>query len=722
MKKTISVVALDPRAGGFYAREIQGLFGDHVTVRSYSVRDGSAMGRLERADLFAVSTDAFETTEEVQEHIPIDCQVMGIEMSYRWSTIQKLRKIPKGTRVLFVNMTLKMAREAITQLEHLGVNHLELIPYYPGADQVEGVDIAVTPDEERYVPQGIKTVINIQHRSCTSGMMIEIALRLGFEELLETREFQAYFLSMATNDYSFGHMLERSTRMESRFDILIEILDEGLIGINEKGEIFACNEKAREITRVSQSLITGRRGEEVFPYIPFRKCLETRTALPASVISIGGINVNMSVTPVMRQNECIGVFATLQRFNDVEKRQNELRGQLFHKGHRAKYTFEDIVGESEPVCRVKEILRRMAATESPVLLIGETGTGKELFAHAVHSASKRSSGPFVAINVAAMPENLLESELFGYEEGAFTGARKGGRPGLFEFAHSGTLFLDEVEGMSQAMQVKLLRVLQEREIMRVGGNQIIHVDVRIIAATNESLEKKVEDGSFRRDLYYRINTLPVLIPPLRARGDDIFLLLERFAGETGGKFRLSEQVRRILAAYRWPGNIRELHNVAEYFSYTGQQVIRPEDLPPTFLGGARSAGKAEQAVGEAAARTAGTLPGILQSVPAGAAPASAAVSPSVSPSRLPGDLRSDRFWFVLGQLYRAAREGKLIGRDKILTEARAAMVPLSQKQVRELLESMDREGLASVGRGRGGSRITLSGSKLWETYIGQPIK
>ena len=216
---------------------------------------------------------------------------------------------------------LKDGQEAITQLEHLGVNHLELILHYPGADQVEGVNIAVTPDEERYVPQGIKTVINIQHRSCTSGMMIEIALRLGFEELLETREFQAYFLSMATNDYSFGHMLERSTRMESRFDILIEILDEGLIGINEKGGDIRLQREGQGDHPVSQSLITGRRGEEVFPYIPFRKCLETRTALPASVISIGGINVNMSVTPVMRQNECIGVFATLQRFNDVEKRQ-----------------------------------------------------------------------------------------------------------------------------------------------------------------------------------------------------------------------------------------------------------------------------------------------------------------------------------------------------------------------------------------------------------------
>ena len=161
MKKTISVVALDPRAGSFYADEIQALFGKYVSVRMYSVRDGSAMGHLERADLFVVSTDAFDTTDEVQQHIPADCQVMGIEVSYRWSTIQKLREIPKGTRALFVNMTLKMAREGITQLEHLGVNHLELIAYYPGAELAENVDLAVTPDEERYVPKGIRQVIKL---------------------------------------------------------------------------------------------------------------------------------------------------------------------------------------------------------------------------------------------------------------------------------------------------------------------------------------------------------------------------------------------------------------------------------------------------------------------------------------------------------------------------------------------------------------------------------
>ena len=179
----------------------------------------------------------------------------------------------------------------------------------------------------------------------------------------------------------------------------------------------------------------------------------------------------------------------------------------------------------------------------------------------------------MAINVAAFPENLLESELFGYEEGAFTGAKKGGRLGLLEISHQGTLFLDEVEGMSPALQVKLLRVLQEREIMRVGGTSIIPIDVRIVAATNESLERKVAEGTFRRDLYYRLSTLPIVIPPLSERGDDLFLILEQFQKELGGSFRLTPQVRGFLKSYSWPGNIRELRNVVEYFLYTGHDPI-----------------------------------------------------------------------------------------------------------------------------------------------------
>jgi len=322
----------------------------------------------------------------------------------------------------------------------------------------------------------------------------------------------------------------------------------------------------------------------VYPFLPFARCLKEKAPQPARVVSAGGVNINVAVAPVLRGDACIGAFATVQRFNDAENRQNELRSQLLHKGYRAKYTFDDVVGQSPALLRCITILKKMSLTPLPVLLIGETGTGKELFAHAVHNASPRAGGAFVAINCAAMPENLLESELFGYEGGAFTGARKGGKPGLFEFAHGGTLFLDEVEGMSTALQCKLLRVLQEREIMRVGGNRIISVDVCIVAATNEDLERRVEEGSFRRDLYYRLNTLPVLIPPLRERKRDIRPLVESFLKDMNKKYRyqkrFADAAMEILYSYVWPGNVRELKNVVEQaVILSAGDEIQPSELP-----------------------------------------------------------------------------------------------------------------------------------------------
>ena len=719
MKKQISVVTLLPRSSRFYAGQVQELFGELAEVRAYSTGDRS-VEKIGKSDLYLVSTDAFKLAEEERRYVPADGQVVEIQVTYSKAVIQELKKLPKGTKVLFVNATHQMARESVTQLEQLGVNQLRFTPYGPDTflrdsaswDEAapEEVEVAVTPEEMDFVPRGMKQVINIGHRPCTPNTMIEAAIRLGLEGVLEGKAFQKYMKSMAAGNYSFEQMFMRSRNLESQFDILLEILDEGMIGVNEKGEIFACNQKARKITGMKNKMIMGRPGEQIFPYIPFGKCIRERTAVPERLIHIGAANINMAVVPVLRGEQCIGVFATLQPFNELEKRQNELRSQLMHKGYRAKYSFDDVIGSSQAIEKTKAILHRMAVTESPVLLIGETGTGKELFAHAVHKASGRSSGPFVAINVAAMPENLLESELFGYEEGAFTGAKKGGRPGLFEFAHRGTLFLDEVEGMSPAMQVKLLRVLQEREIMRVGGNQIINVDVRIVAATNESLEQKVEEGRFRRDLYYRLNALPVLIPPLRERGNDIQLLLEHFRRQTGGIFELSREVKSLLLRYRWPGNIRELQNVVEYLSFTGRQVIGIEDLPPTFTRLALEEKWPARAVREAGASLAAGTAGEA----VGPSAVGTARETKVPTASAPTEDRSQEFWFVLEQLYLASEQGELTGREALWEAARKYHFPLSQKEIRDLLAEMSREGLVKVSRGRGGSRITPLGRKLWE--------
>lgn len=682
--KKIAVVALDPLAGASYTKEVRDLFGEYAEVVGYSVRDGSAAGVLPRADLFAISTDAYGSAEEEARHVPIDSQIMSIEVTFYWETLKKLFEIPQGTKVLFVNVTSNMAREAITQLSSLGVNHLQFIPYYPGAVLEEPVDIAVTPGESRFVPPSVKTVIDCDHRPCSYGMMVEIALRLGLEYLPETESFMNYAKVVASNHYSFDLMYAKSRRQESQMHILAESLDEGLIGVNETGDIFVCNKKACQIARISEELTMGKKGEEVFPYIPFYQVLREKKAVPEKIIRLFGTDISLAVVPVVRKENCIGAFAMLQKFNEQESRQNALRRQMMQKGHYARYTLDDVIGISTAITETKNILRKMAATDSPVLLMGETGTGKELMAHALHQASRRADGPFIAINVAAMPENLLESELFGYEEGAFTGAKKGGRPGLFEFAHQGTLFLDEVEGMSLSMQVKLLRVLQEGEIMRVGGGSIIRVDVRIVAATNESLEEKIQDGSFRKDLYYRLNALTVEIPPLRKRGDDIFFLLDYFMRKMGGDFTLSEGVKAFLRRHPWPGNIRELQNAVEYFNYLAKPVIGLSDLPPTmtrFMDDGSDDGEGE--VNDNAADD--------------------------NEADMVYQAAVDKKRFVLNQLALAWKAGETAGREKILEAAKKDHISMTQKQVRVLLDELAKEGLIQVGRGRGGSKITEKG-------------
>ena len=681
MKKNVAVISLDAYAGQFYAQQVQELFGDRIAVCSYSVRDGSVEHMPRKYDLYMVTTDAFDSLGDLHQYVPIDGEMMEIHVTLRWDVVHKLQALPAGRKALFVNLSDKMCREAVTRLNQLGVNQLDFDLYHPGAPvpDMSQYDFVITPQETRYVPAGAREIIDIGQRVCDSSTMIEAALRLGFEELLETPEFEQYQRDVAANTYSFDRVFARGLRLESQFEILMEILDEGIVGVNERGEVFASNHKLEEITGIPGARALQRPAAEVYPFVPFARCLAERAPQPAQVVSANGVNMNVAVAPVLRGGACIGAFATVQRFSDAENRQNELRSQLLHKGYRAKYTFDDVVGQSPAIRRCITILKKMSLTQLPVLLIGETGTGKELFAHAVHNASPRADGPFVAINCAAMPENLLESELFGYEEGAFTGARKGGKPGLFEFAHKGTLFLDEVEGMSTALQCKLLRVLQEREIMRVGGNRIVSVDVRIVAATNENLDKMVEEGTFRRDLYYRLNTLPVLIPPLREREGDLLLLIDHFRKGIGASFTLSPELERLLLTHQWRGNIRELRNVVEYFSYTGSPMVGPEELPPTF-----------------------------HYLPAGLPEAGGA---GAQPPRL-ADCPQEDERFVLSRLYQADREGHSLGRDAILAAAKAAGLPCSQQEVRRILSALDQAGLARVSRGRGGTRLTPTGRAL----------
>jgi transcriptional regulator with PAS, ATPase and Fis domain len=247
--------------------------------------------------------------------------------------------------------------------------------------------------------------------------------------------------------------------------------------------------------------------------------------------------------------------------------EERIRREIYSQGHVAKFGFGDIYGTSPSLTEAIDVARQYARVDSTVLIHGETGVGKELFAQSIHTAGSRGNGPFVAVNCAALPEALLESELFGYVEGAFTGARRKGKPGLFELAHRGTIFLDEISEIPLSLQGRLLRVLQEREVIRLGHDRVIPVDVRVLCATNRDLHRLVEDGNFRKDLYWRLNVLSLFIPPLRERRDDIVPLMHRFLGvpSAGGHHGIafSGDALSFLTQYPWPGNVRELRNLCE---------------------------------------------------------------------------------------------------------------------------------------------------------------
>lgn len=269
--------------------------------------------------------------------------------------------------------------------------------------------------------------------------------------------------------------------------------------------------------------------------------------------------------------------------HDLEQYKKELQSL---KG--AKYSIDNILGESAPITDMKNMIYKLAESPSTVLITGESGSGKELVAHSIHQYSQRSACPLVCVNCAAIPENLLESELFGYTGGSFTGAKRNGSMGKFEAAHHGTLFLDEIGELPLFVQAKLLRVLQEKEVTRIGGNAPIPIDVRIIAATNRNLEEMVHDGQFREDLYYRLNILNINVPPLRERKDDIPMLINHFLNKLcqthGIPKKLSKSAENVLLNYEWPGNIRELSNIIERIYYmSDSDTIELHDIPSQII-------------------------------------------------------------------------------------------------------------------------------------------
>lgn len=353
-----------------------------------------------------------------------------------------------------------------------------------------------------------------------------------------------------------------------QIELITQFVNDGVIAIDEREIITFFNKSAEKIFNFKAEDIVGKRITDVIKDSTLHKQLKNPQVIVGSTQSIGKGIIATSQAPIVVDGEVRGAVSTFQDITEVQRLEYKIRRKLSESGFEAKYNFEDIIYSSDSIKECIEIAKEYSKYDSPVLITGESGVGKELFCQSIHNYGERRNGPFIAVNCAAISPTLIESEFFGYEEGAFTGARKKGKTGVFELAHNGTIFLDEISEIPKELQGRLLRVLQEKQVMRIGGDKVIPVDVKVICASNRDLREMMRHNLFRKDLYFRIGILTLDIPSLNERRIDIIKLAEHFINKYSLKhnknpIQMDERVKTVLLNYNYEGNARELEGIIE---------------------------------------------------------------------------------------------------------------------------------------------------------------
>ncbi len=378
-------------------------------------------------------------------------------------------------------------------------------------------------------------------------------------------------------------------------EIVLDSVDKGILAVNLYGEIIRYNQNIEKMFKITETEIFNKDINDFIPNLNFSSLVQDKIKIKNREFTYkkgkhylrGVFDTNF----ISIDNKSYGIVFIFSKLSDVLNVVNDISTGTIITG------FDEIIGNSPLLGEVKIEAQKASQSTSTVLIQGESGTGKELFARAIHFSSDRGKSPFIPVNCAAIPEQLLESELFGYEEGAFTGAKKGGKAGKFLLANRGTIFLDEIGDMPLHLQTKLLRVLQEKEIEKIGGKDLIPIDIRVITATNKDLEKKVQDGEFREDLFYRINVIPLQIPPLRKRKEDILTLVKYLLNKCNKKLHknikeIDPQALHLFMDYMWPGNVRELENTIEYaVNMCNEEKIKIINLPKRLINSQIEPGK-----------------------------------------------------------------------------------------------------------------------------------
>ncbi len=589
--------------------------------------EGRLAGLLTRVNLFDALLGGSTMEEPVDKFLTRRVVTVGLEVPYR-EIVEAVKKSPVGMGVVVdgdglvrgvftkVDMIMALFRESDLLNARLRATYQAMHNGLVSVDR-SGLVNMLNPAAEALLNVTEESVTGHHVERVFPGLNLHQVMETGRVEVGKKWEFKGRALlvnctPVLDNGNTVGAMaifqdlteleqvaaeLQSVRTLQQTLQTVLDIAYDGIVVVDKEGKITFINQSLADFFGLDPEKSVGQHVTSVLENS--RLHIVARTGVPETgqLQRVGGTHFAVSRLPIFQQGRVVGavgkmMFRNLEeikemarRLENLESRLNYYREELKKAGNRRLYTLESIVSVSPAMARLKSETLQAARGVSTVLIRGESGTGKELFAQAIHMASPRRNGPFIKVNCAAVPDQLLESEFFGYAPGAFTGARKGGKPGHFELADGGTIFLDEIGDMSPGLQAKLLRVLQDREFDRVGGTSPVRVDVRVVAATNRNLEEMVSAGEFRADLYYRLNVITLNIPPLRERPEDIIPLVHHFLRKYNsylgtGITDADPDVLAVFKHYHWPGNVRELENVVERaVNFATGDTICLRDLP-----------------------------------------------------------------------------------------------------------------------------------------------
>ncbi len=678
--KKIAIVSYTEHAAKIHKETLIEMFKDEADIDIVSLENHPISRKVSADTAILVAPELVNFALEV---LSPNSKMVLAKYTLPKDVFEKIRKKSFSKSISVVCEDLKIAYIRKQLLVSLGIPEKSINLWCPGLKK-EYLNTVIVLFGDVYIPYDMedRDIIKVKGRLFSINTIIEVAVSLHKEELIGKDSFKRYFRNICTDYYRYENEFTLSLYHSLIGDENIKM---GILAFAPDYTIFYSDSFIENITNKTSKELVGHKVYDIFGfYKNMFKIGEDIIKIKDKLIKYSNKTYVMNQSVLKLHNKTFGYIILSDYWEDVDK-QNNLRKQAISKNYIAKYTFKDIVGNSSKIIQCKEVGRKMAKSNANVLITGPTGVGKELFAQSIHNESKRRNQPFIALNCGAIVDTLLESELFGYEKGAFTGANKEGKQGMFELAHRGTLFLDEIGELPLHLQSKLLRVLQEKEIVRVGGDRVIPIDVRIISATNKDLLEMVSDREFRMDLYYRLNVLPLSIPPLSERKEDIKLLFNMFLNDLGiDDYELSQLAEGYILSYNYPGNIRELQNCVEYIVSLGAKYVEVDDLPNYIIQNNQSAGIYKDVI-------------------------------SLFKEDCSNDFINQKFK-VLTAVNEINGLGLNAGRRSIRSYFNETNIMLSEYQIRRTLTELEKDDFITIGKGRAGIKITPVGKKVLKDY------